>query len=173
MDLFFFALFAFIAVIFAINVVLQTHPIASALSLVGVMASLAILYLLLGGEFIAMAQIIVYAGAVMVLFIFVIMLLNAGSETASKPGSWFAKVAGIPLLALLFAMIAYFLGAQYPKSEMVQFGTLKDATGDSIGSAHSIGTAVFTTYLLPFEVTSVLILIAIIGAIVLARKELE
>src|SRR6202046_3670584 len=98
MDIFFFALFAFIAVVCALSVVLQSHPIASALSLIGVMASLAILYLLLGGEFIAMAQIIVYAGAIMVLFIFVIMLLNAGSETATFQASSFVKYLGIVLL---------------------------------------------------------------------------
>ena len=172
MDIFFFALFAFIAVICAINVVVQTHPIASALSLIGVMASLAVLYLLLGGEFIAMAQVIVYAGAIMVLFIFVIMLLNAGGESKRK-GSVFAKVAGIPLLAVLLCLIAYYLGKSYPNAEVVQFGALKDAAGQSMGSAQNIGTAIFTTYLLPFEVTSVLILIAIIGAIVLARKELD
>ena len=77
----------------AINVVLQKHPISSALSLVGVMASLAVLYLMLGAEFIAMAQIIVYAGAVMVLFIFVIMLLNAGAEVR-RGRSWMAQIAG-------------------------------------------------------------------------------
>ncbi len=144
MDLFFFALFAFIAVICAINVVLQTHPIASALSLIGVMASLAVLYLLLGGEFIAMAQVIVYAGAIMVLFIFVIMLLNAGGESRRK-GSMFAKVAGVPLLAILLGLIAYYLGQQYPNAERVQFGALKDAAGHSLGSAQNVGTAIFTT----------------------------
>ena len=76
-----FLIFACIAVVSAINLVVQTHPIASALSLVGVMGSLAVLYLLLGAEFIAAAQMIVYAGAIMVLFVFVIMLLNAGAET--------------------------------------------------------------------------------------------
>jgi NADH-quinone oxidoreductase subunit J len=172
MDLFFFAIFAFIAVVCAINVVVQTHPISSALSLIGVMGSLAVLYLLLGGEFIAMAQVIVYAGAVMVLFIFVIMLLNAGGESRRK-GSVFAKIAGIPLLLVLLGMLAYFIGQQYPNAELVQFGVLKDAAGQSLGSAQAVGTAIFTTYLLPFEVTSVLILIAIIGAIVLARKELD
>src|ERR1035438_3284673 len=172
MDIFFFALFAFIAVICAINVVLQTHPIASALSLIGVMASLAVLYLLLGGEFIAMAQIIVYAGAIMVLFIFVIMLLNAGGESQRR-GSIFAKVAGVPLLLILLGMIAYFISRQYPNAPLVVFGALNDAAGNSLGSAQNVGTAIFTTYLLPFEVTSVLILIAIIGAIVLARKELD
>jgi NADH-quinone oxidoreductase subunit J len=172
MDLFFFAIFAFIAVVCAVNVVVQTHPIASALSLIGVMGSLAVLYLLLGGEFIAMAQVIVYAGAVMVLFIFVIMLLNAGGESRRK-GSVFARIAGIPMLAVLLGMLAYFIGQQYPNAELVQFGVLKDAAGQSMGSAQNVGTAIFTTYLLPFEVTSVLILIAIIGAIVLARKELD
>ena len=94
---FFFLIFAIVAVVCAINVVVQTHPISSALSLVGVMASLAVLYLLLGGEFIAMAQMIVYAGAVMVLFVFVIMLLNAGAE-ARAGDRWIASVLGVPLL---------------------------------------------------------------------------
>ena len=80
MDAILFLLFAAIAVVCGLNLVLQSHPISSALSLVGVMGSLAVLYLLLGGEFIAAAQLIVYAGAIMVLFIFVIMLLNAGTE---------------------------------------------------------------------------------------------
>src|ERR1700756_360684 len=106
MDVILFLAFAAIAVICAINVVVQTHPIASALSLIGVMASLAVLYLLLGGEFIAMAQVIVYAGAIMVLFIFVIMLLNAGGESRKK-GSVFARIAGVPLLAVLLCLIAY------------------------------------------------------------------
>ena len=76
-----FLIFAVLAVVCAINVVVQTHPISSAISLVGVMVSLAVLYLLLGAEFIAAAQVIVYAGAIMVLFVFVIMLLNAGAES--------------------------------------------------------------------------------------------
>ena len=85
-----------IAVVCAINVVVQTHPISSALSLIGVMGSLAVLYLLLGAEFIAVAQMIVYAGAIMVLFIFVIMLLNAGGERSA--GRCWRSVLGIPLL---------------------------------------------------------------------------
>ena len=72
----------------AINLVVQTHPISSALSLVGVMGALAVLYLLLGGEFIAVAQLIVYAGAIMVLFVFVIMLLNAGTEHKAPRALW-------------------------------------------------------------------------------------
>src|SRR5882672_6838914 len=105
MNVIVFFIFAIVAVIAAINVVVQTHPISSALSLIGVMGSLAILYLLLGGEFIAAAQVIVYAGAIMVLFVFVIMLLNAGAE-AKKGRSLMAQNLGIPLLVVFLGMIA-------------------------------------------------------------------
>ena len=166
MDVILFLLFATIAVVCGINVVVQTHPIASAISLIGVMGSLAVLYLLLGAEFIAMAQIIVYAGAIMVLFIFVIMLLNAGAE--SKRGrSFVAELLGMPLLIAFLALVSYFIYRVYPAGTMVQFGAFKG------GTAQTVGRALFTQYLLPFEVTSVLILIAIIGAIVLAQRELE
>jgi NADH-quinone oxidoreductase subunit J len=101
-----FFLFASIAVFCGISLVVQTHPIASALSLIGVMGSLAILYLQLGGEFIAAAQIIVYAGAIMVLFVFVIMLLNAGVEERTNI-SRAAGYAGIPLAALLLVGLVY------------------------------------------------------------------
>src|SRR5271157_1861564 len=116
-DLLFFAIFAAVAVLCAINVVVQRHPISSALSLVGVMASLAVLYLLLGGEFIAMAQIIVYAGAVMVLFIFVIMLLNAGAE-ARRGRSWMAQLLGVPVLIAFFAIIGYALQGRFAGADM-------------------------------------------------------
>jgi NADH-quinone oxidoreductase subunit J len=166
MDIFFFLLFAFIAVISAVNVVLQRHPIASALSLIGVMGSIAVLYLLLSAEFIAMAQIIVYAGAVMVLFIFVIMLLNAGAE-ARRGRSLVSQVLGVPALLALLGLLAYFVQREFASAGFVKFGNY---TG---GSAQAVGIALFTSYLLPFEVTSVLILVAIVGAIVLARKELD
>src|SRR5947207_63630 len=104
MDALLFMIFATIAVICGINLVVQTHPISSALSLVGVMGALAALYLLLGGEFIAAAQLVVYAGAIMVLFIFVIMLLNAGTE--HKGRSTWATCAGVPLLMVFLGLIA-------------------------------------------------------------------
>ncbi|MGA7235841.1 MAG: NADH-quinone oxidoreductase subunit J [Bryobacteraceae bacterium] len=166
MDVIIFLVFAIIAVVCAINVVVQTHPISSALSLVGVMASLAIIYLQLGGEFIAAAQVIVYAGAVMVLFIFVIMLLNAGAE-AKQGRSLIASVLGGPLLIALLLLVSYFVQRWYPDNPVVKFG------GFTGGTALNIGRALFTTYLLPFEITSLLVLIAIIGAVVLARKELD
>ena len=166
MDLILFLVFAIIAVVCAINVVVQSHPISSALSLVGVMGSLAVLYLQLGGEFIAAAQVIVYAGAIMVLFVFVIMLLNAGAE-ARRGRSLIAGVLGGPLLIALLLLDAYFVEHWFPGAPAAQFG------GFQGGTAQAIGRALFTTYLLPFEITSLLVLIAIIGAVVLARKELD
>jgi NADH-quinone oxidoreductase subunit J len=166
MDALLFMIFAAIAVICGISLVVQTHPISSALSLVGVMGALAALYLLLGGEFIAAAQLVVYAGAIMVLFVFVIMLLNAGTEKKMtvKP---LGKYLGAPFLLLFFGMIAYMIQRILPASSPVVFGAFQG------GTAGEIGRSLFTVYLLPFEVTSVLILIAILGAIVLARKEVD
>jgi NADH-quinone oxidoreductase subunit J len=166
MDALLFMIFAAVAVVCGVNLVLQTHPISSALSLVGVMAALAALYLLLGGEFIAAAQLVVYAGAIMVLFVFVIMLLNAGTEHKTHKSSW-AKIAGVPLLVAFLGMVAWLIQGLVPATESVVFGEFRK------GTALEIGRALFTTYLLPFELTSVLILIAILGAIVLARKEIE
>jgi NADH-quinone oxidoreductase subunit J len=171
MDTIVFIIFATAAVVCAFNLVLQKHPINSALSLVGVMGSLAILYLMLGAEFIAMAQMIVYGGAIMVLFIFVIMLLNAGTEKPSSK-SWFAQIAGVPLLLAFVAVIAFLIRSALPGAlstpmRAVEFGSWVG------GTAEEIGKLLFTQYLLPFEVISILILIAILGAVVLARKEID
>lgn len=161
-----FLIFAAIAVVAAINLVLQTHPISSALSLVGVMGALALIYLQLGGEFIAAAQLIVYAGAIMVLFIFVIMLLNAGTERKMPRNLW-VKYAGLPLIALFIGVVAYVIERMFPPGPGGLFGNMTH------GNPQEIGRLLFQTYLLPFEVTSILILIAILGAVVLARKEIQ
>ena len=105
MHLILFFLFAGFCLAGAINLLLQTHPINSALSLIVVMTSLAVLYLLLGAEFLAIAQIIVYAGAVMVLFTFVVMLLNAGREERTL-GSRAAARVGFPAVVVLLAVLA-------------------------------------------------------------------
>jgi len=166
MDVILFLIFAIIAVVCAINVVVQTHPISSAISLVGVMGSLAVLYLLLGAEFIAAAQVIVYAGAIMVLFVFVIMLLNAGAES-KKGRSFMVQLLGVPLLIGLLVLLGWFVQRLYPAGASMHFG------GFQGGTARDVGRALFGPYLLPFEVTSILVLIAIVGAIVLARKEMD
>ena len=160
----FFFIFAVAAVGFAVNLLVQRHPIHSALSLIGVMGSLASLYLMLGAEFIAAVQVIVYAGAVMVLFVFVIMLLNAGEEERTDR-SRLARQAGAPLVLVLLSIVATVIYRQFPRSFMVRFG-------DFPGQTAPIGRLLFRQFLLPFEVVSVLILIAIIGAVVLARKEM-
>jgi NADH-quinone oxidoreductase subunit J len=165
-DVILFLIFAFIAVVSAISLVVQTHPISSALSLIGVMGALAVLYLLLGAEFIAAAQMIVYAGAIMVLFVFVIMLLNAGSERRIGGRSRIVKWLGIPIFALFVGLLSFIIQAFLPKTVEVKFGNFTAAGGAEVGRS------LFTTYLLPFEVVSILILVAILGAVVLARKEI-
>lgn len=161
-----FIICAIVAIACGFNLVLQKHPISSALSLIGVMGSLAVLYLLLGAEFMAVAQMIVYGGAVMVLFIFVIMLLNAGSEKATTK-SLTAQIAGVPLLLCFVGVMAFLIRGVLPPLNDVAFGSWVG------GTAQQIGQLLFTTYLLPFEIISILILIAILGAVVLARKELD
>lgn len=166
MDVVIFLVFATTAAACAVNLVLQRHPIAAAVSLIGVMCSLAVLYLQLGAEFIAAAQVIVYAGAIMVLFVFVIMLLNAGAEKGSRP-SYAVRLVGLPMLVVFLAVMSLLARVLVPTSERVRFGEFVG------GTARDVGRLLFTDYLLPFEVTSVLILIAILGAMVLARKEID
>lgn len=157
---------AALAVIGALTLILAREPIHSALALVLVMVSLAVLYLLLGAEFIAAVQIIVYAGAIMVLFVFVIMLLNAGVEERTDY-SKLAKYAGLPfgfflLLALTFWMWTSFIGKQIANGV--------GGTNASV-STRELSAQLFQKYLFPFEATSILILIAILGALVLAKKD--
>jgi len=158
-----FLIFAVICVAGAVNLLAQKHPIESALSLVVVMGALAGLYMLLGAEFLAAIQVIVYAGAVMVLFVFVIMLLNAGEEEHTR-GSKVALLFGVPGMVVGSVLGAWVLIRSNPSAKDVAIGSL-------YGPAREIGKLLFTTYLLPFEITSVLILIAIMGAVVLARRE--
>lgn len=166
MDAVLFLVFAAIAVACGISVVVQRHPITSAISLIGVMGALAVLYLLLGAEFLAAVQVVVYAGAIMVLFIFVIMLLNAGVE---PPGgrSWPVRLLGLPMLVILVGLLSFVIRRVFAGGEEVRFGAFTK------GGPREIGRVLFTDYLLPFEVTSVLILVAILGAVVLARKEID
>jgi NADH-quinone oxidoreductase subunit J len=158
-----FFIFAAVCVAGAINLLARRHPISSALSLIVVMGSLAVLYLLLGAEFVAAVQIIIYAGAIMVLFVFVIMLLNAGEEEHGI-ASRIATFGGLPAVMVLIVLVIYsFTRPAQAAQEGLQLGGAGGSTSD-------IATLLFTKYLLPFEVTSVLILIAIMGAVVLARR---
>jgi NADH-quinone oxidoreductase subunit J len=158
-----FFVLAAMAVLGAVSLIVQRHPIHSALSLIVVMVALAGLYLLMGAEFVAAVQIIVYGGAIMVLFVFVIMLLNAGEEertTASK----LATYAGIPLALAVTGLIA----AAIARSS----GSLPaPAPNGALTSTKALSTMLFSDFVYPFELTSFLILVAILGAIVLAQRE--
>lgn len=159
MHLILFILFAGFCLAGAINLLLQSHPINSALSLIVVMTSLAVLYLLLGAEFLAAAQIIVYSGAIMVLFTFVVMLLNAGREERTL-GSRAARTVGFPAVVAILAVVSsVILHAQ---------GLGAAGLADNITPTEDLSRVLFHELLLPFEVTSVLILIAILGAVALA-----
>lgn len=158
-----FIVFGGLCVAGALNLLLQRHPINSALSLIVVMTSLSVLYLLLGAEFLAAAQVIVYAGAIMVLFTFVIMLLNAGEEQKTF-GSKAAYTIGLPAVAALLAtMTTIFLSLRGHLAET--------RLGDYLVTTKDLSRVLMRDLLLPFEVTSILILIAILGAVTLARKE--
>jgi NADH-quinone oxidoreductase subunit J len=156
------------AVLGAIGLILAREPVHSALSLVLVMIALAVLYLLLGAAFIAAIQILVYAGAIMVLFVFVIMLLNAGVEVRTNL-SRLARWVGIPLAFLFLAEMIYSLFHEYVgRAGMAAGGTFAAPVP---ASTEALSMKIFTEFVLPFELTSILILIAILGALVLAKRE--
>jgi NADH-quinone oxidoreductase subunit J len=165
-----FFVFAGIAVLGALLLIAAREPIHSALSLVLVMIALAVLYLLLGAEFTAAVQIIVYAGAIMVLFVFVIMLLNAGVEERTN-WSKVAKYAGLPLALFLLLELGHSRSQWNPRA----YGTGTDMAGGLTGHAAfstvELSKQLFQKYLFPFEATSILILIAILGALVLAKRD--
>jgi len=156
-----FLVFGAVCLAGAINLLVQRHPINSALSLVAVMAALAGEYLLLGAEFVGAVQVIVYAGAIMVLFVFVIMLLNAGEEERTR-GSHIALLIGVPGMLTGGLLIAWVL-LHHSGTEAVGIGALP-------GPPKALAQLLFHDFLLPFEVTSILILIAILGSVVLAAK---
>ena len=160
-----FILFGGLAIGCAISMVAQRNPLYSAISLIGVFIALACLYVTLAAPFIAAIQIIVYAGAIMVLVVFVIMLLNVEEEVRRPIRLRFLIPIAIMLAAILIAeaaFILYFVGASRFEPQ--------DATASGVGLTTSIGTGLFTEYLLPFEITTLLILMAIVGAMTLARR---
>ena len=163
MHLALFIIFGGLCVAGALNLLFQRHPINSALSLIVVMSSLAVLYLLLGAEFLAAAQVIVYSGAIMVLFTFVIMLLNAGKEERTH-GSSMAYIAGFPGAAICWRCWS----TSFCRG---RGNSARRAWASTWSTQQRSARCSSTNLLLPFEVTSVLILVAILGAVALARKE--
>jgi NADH-quinone oxidoreductase subunit J len=161
-----FILFAGLAIGCALAVVAQRNPLYSAISLIGVFISLACLYVMLAAPFIAAVQVIVYAGAIMVLVVFVIMLLNVEHDDARRTKIGFLLPAALVLAAVLIAEVAFILAS-------VDKASFPTSSASSIGSTVSIGSQLFTTYLLPFEITSILLLMAIVGAMTLTRRTKE
>jgi NADH-quinone oxidoreductase subunit J len=161
-----FILFGAMAVGCALAMVAQRNPLYSAISLIGVFVSLACLYMTLQAPFIAAVQVIVYAGAIMVLVVFVIMLLNVEEEARRPVRLHFLIPLGILLAAILIGEAAFILKLPGTPSRIDAYGQRPS----DVGLTASIGTGLFTEYLLPFEVTSVLILMALVGAITLARR---
>jgi len=155
-----FILFAGMAIGCGLAVVAQRNPLYSAISLVGVFISLACLYVMLAAPFIAAVQVIVYAGAIMVLVVFVIMLLNVEQEERGRNRLKFLVPTAVVLAAVLIAEVAFILFSVSNPTPAVS----------DIGLTSSIGTQLFTRYLLPFEITSILLLMAIVGAMTLARR---
>jgi NADH-quinone oxidoreductase subunit J len=157
-----FFVLAALAVLGAVTLIAARHPIHSALALIVVMVALAGLYLLQGAEFVAAVQIIVYGGAIMVLFVFVIMLLNAGEEERTSVSS-ISRIAGIPLALALsgFLAAAVLRSSQHAAAQAPV----------TAASTRGLSMLLFREFVFPFELTSFLILVAILGALVLAQRE--
>jgi len=158
-----FIVFGLLAIVGGIGVIAFHQPIRSVLSLVVVMLSLSVLFLLLGAQFVFVVQIIVYAGAVMVLFLFVIALLGPARETAR------GRLRFQTGLSALFAVA--FFGLLYAMLQGIQYRQPDHTDLNVFGTVQSIAVGLFTTYLYPFELTSVLLLVAAIGAIYLSRRD--
>ena len=154
---------AVVAVFGGLGVVLSREPIRSVLSLVLVMLALAVQYLLLSAQFLFAVQVIVYAGAVMVLFLFVIALLGPRREVPSQRLR-FQR----PLAVIFVAMLA---GAGFGLMQGIHLRTPEKTDLNLFGSVQQVAVGLFTTYLYPFELTSILLLVAAVGAIYLARRE--
>jgi NADH-quinone oxidoreductase subunit J len=160
-----FLVVAAVAVLSALMMITRRNPVQSVLFLIVNFFCLAVLYLVLHAQFIAVIQILVYAGAIMVLFLFVIMLLNVGDEHAPPNGPFRRKILGFVLAAVVLVQIL--LGTQMPAG-VVPSGLSKAAA--EMGTVEFVGRSLYTDYLLPFEITSLVLLAAMVGVLVLAKK---
>jgi NADH-quinone oxidoreductase subunit J len=166
-----FWLFASVAIGSAFLCITRKSPVASALWLVNTLFNLAAIYVLLDAHFIAAVQVLVYAGAIMVLFLFVIMLLNLGRTTATDmKGPWGRVVAGVAGLVLAGELIVLRLAVP-PGALRLPPGTMAQTVA-ARGAVLAVAQPLFQGYLVPFEITSVLLLAAIVGAVVLAKRRL-
>ena len=159
--------FAFLMLVFGAAVIINRNPIASALSLVICFLGLSALFMSLDAFFIGIIQVLVYAGAVMVLFLFIIMLLDLRVEVRRKT-NFVAFAGGIAVALAFFVQLCFVVGQMSAAKGPIP--PLAAATTDDV---HSVGVALFTDYTLPFQIIGVLVLVATIGVIVLSKRELR
>jgi NADH-quinone oxidoreductase subunit J len=170
-ELFFFSLFSAAALVTALTVVIAKNPINSAIGLIGTFMSLAGIYVLLNAHFMAIIQVLVYAGAIMVLFLFVIMLLNLGDDELGERRVNFFKIAGTGIATILLGAFVYW----FASPGVMAAGAWRvdnNAIDREWGGIVSVGESLFSDYLLPFEIASVLLLVAIIGALLMSKKRI-
>lgn len=165
-ELILFLVLSLVAIAAAIGMLISPNPVYSALFLVINFSTVAVFYLILGAPFIAMAQITIYAGAIMVLFLFVIMLLGAEKLAPGKVLPY-QKPLAIGLAIVLMVESVYAVLARNPSNAEIIVPT---EAANSIEAMRDLGIMLFSDYLLPFEVTSILLLVAMIGAIVLTKR---
>lgn len=171
MELILFYIFGGVAVLASLGLVMGRNPVHSALFMVIVFFVMSALFVLLGAEFLAAAQILVYAGAIMVLFLFVIMLLRLQPEELRNTSRHaFQKFFGVVLSLLLMVQIAFIVKEGFFKGTQGHF-TPETVTGFG-GNTEAVAAALFTDYLFPFELTSAILLMAMVGAVALTKKEL-
>jgi len=168
-DYILFGILGLVAVVSSVAMITRPSPVISAIFLVLNFFALAGLYLLLNAQFIAVVQVIVYAGAIMVLFLFVLMLLNTESEPQILQQKKNLKIMGIAIAILVFVQIAYLIFYANPSENIA-----KEVTASvEAGTIETIGTELYTKYVLPFLASGFLLLAATIGAIILAKKKFE
>ena len=168
MELLIFYPLALVSVILALFVVFNKSPIGSAVCLIGMMLGLAGVFILLQAHFLAILQIIVYAGAIMVLFMFVIMLLNLKDDDTKwkirERNLFLSSATGVLILGILYKFIDATMASKFDSPATVP---------DNFGTVEVVGTTLFTDFVLPFEVASILLLAAMVGAVVLAKSKVD
>ncbi len=169
MEAYLFYIMAAVSVSAAVYLIFEKNPVHGALYLVMTLLSIAVIYVLLEAQFIAAVQIIVYAGAIMVLFLFVIMLLNLSVLEEMKDALPFQKIPAVVMGILLFSAICLILRSRFLQGKQ---GEYSSAYVNAVGNTKLIGNLLFTDYLLPFELTSILLFVAAIGVIILAKRKL-
>jgi len=168
MELLIFYPLAIVCVVLAFMVVFNNSPIGSAICLIGMMLCLAGVFVVLQAHFLAALQVIIYAGAIMVLFMFVIMLLNLSGDDkqwkSRERNAYLSIASGVLIIGVLYKFIDITSGAEFNSQADVP---------DTFGTTAEVGTALFTKFVLPFEVASILLLVAMVGAVVLAKSKVD